>query len=90
MNKEMLLEELSKERKHAIKIKEPLVAFGITLAMQIVVNKVSDDSIFLGEKEYEDLLFSAKQIEQLKNLAVKLENTEIDGFDFGEEVLNIL
>ena len=36
------------------------------------------------------LLYKEEQVKQLNLLADKLENAEIDGFDFGEEVLNVL
>ena len=46
--------------------------------------------VVISKKEYNDLLFRKKQIEQINKEANRLENAEIDGFDFGELVLNIL
>lgn len=44
----------------------------------------------ITETEYNNLLFKQQQIEQINELADKLEKGLIDGFDFGELVLNIL
>lgn len=48
------------------------------------------ETVEITETEYNNLLFRQQQIEQLCELANQLEEGMIDGFDFGEMVLNIL
>ena len=49
-----------------------------------------EETITITELEYRNLLLYKKQIEQLNEVVDRLETGEIDGFDFGDEVLNIL
>ena len=49
-----------------------------------------EDQVTISKLEYENLLFRKKQVELLNELVDRLENGELDGFDFGEEVLNVL
>lgn len=49
-----------------------------------------DEEITISKLEYSNLKFRERQIELLWELAIKLEEGEIDGFDFGKEALNIL
>lgn len=47
-------------------------------------------TVEITETEYNNLLFRQQQIEQINELADKLEDGSIDGFDFGELILDIL
>lgn len=49
-----------------------------------------EETITITELEYRNLLLYKKQIEELNEVVDRLEAGEIDGFDFGDEVLNIL
>lgn len=49
-----------------------------------------EETITITKLEYANLLFHKKQIEDLEKVVDRLEAGEIDGFDFGDEVLNIL
>lgn len=53
------------------------------------VNKMME-TVEITETEYNNLLFRQQQIEQICELANQLEEGMIDGFDFGEMVLDIL
>ena len=50
----------------------------------------NSETITITKSKYNSLLFARKQIKEINKIAVELENGEIDGFDFGECVLNII
>lgn len=49
-----------------------------------------EETITITELEYRNLLLYKEQIEPLSEVVNRLDVDEIDGFDFGDEVLNIL
>lgn len=48
------------------------------------------ETVTITREEHKNLLFRRQQIEQINVIIMELENGEIDGFDFGEKVLDIL
>ena len=55
-----------------------------------MVEHVEAEKVEISLTEYENLIFYKEQINRINKVADELENGEIDGFDFGEKILNIL